>query len=228
MVGAKRFALPFARLAILAHDTGARHGDLDLAERARQRALAMAMPAAKPLGPKGRSGLGFLCRATRGGLFIGFRQSNRRGNAILDKAAQHPAQGDVERRVRLRPGSRRDASSENRLGGLHRSFSRHCCNIHDISIRANMGSIRLARSRDRSGCERSATAKVMNMNRLFYLGMLFACGLSSCSPEAPIAETEYSAKIVGDWQGTVGDIKETISFVITHPHFRRADLGRGC
>jgi len=75
-----------------------------------------------------------------------------------------------------------------------------------------MGSIRLARSCDRSGCERSATAKVMNMNRLFYLGMLFACGLSSCSPEAPIAETEYSAKIVGDWQGTVGDMKETISF----------------
>jgi hypothetical protein len=93
LVGAKRFALPFARLAILAHDTGARHGDLGLAERARERALAMAMPAAKPLGPKGRSGLGFLCRATRGGLFIGFRQSNRRGNAILDKAAQHPAQG---------------------------------------------------------------------------------------------------------------------------------------
>jgi hypothetical protein len=28
----------------------------------------------------------------------------------------------------------------------------------------------------------------------------------------PVAEAEYSAKIVGDWQGTVGDTKEAISF----------------
>jgi hypothetical protein len=50
------------------------------------------------------------------------------------------------------------------------------------------------------------------MIRLFLFGLLLACGLSSCSPEAPVAEGEYSAKIVGDWLGTVGDMKETISF----------------
>jgi hypothetical protein len=46
-----------------------------------------------------------------------------------------------------------------------------------------------------------------------FLGFLFACGLSSCSPEAPpVPEAEYSAKIVGEWQGTVGDNREVISF----------------
>jgi hypothetical protein len=53
----------------------------------------------------------------------------------------------------------------------------------------------------------------MDVTRLLCLGFLFACGLSACSPDgAPVAEPEYSAKIVGDWQGTVGDMKETISF----------------
>jgi hypothetical protein len=51
------------------------------------------------------------------------------------------------------------------------------------------------------------------MTRLVFLGLLLACGLSSCSPDGmPVAEAEYPAKIVGDWQGTVGDIRETISF----------------
>jgi hypothetical protein len=35
----------------------------------------------------------------------------------------------------------------------------------------------------------------------------------SCSPNvASVKEAEYSAKITGDWMGTVGDMKETISF----------------
>jgi hypothetical protein len=51
------------------------------------------------------------------------------------------------------------------------------------------------------------------MTRLFIFGLLFACWLSSCSPDgSPVGEAEYSAKIVGDWQGTVGDTRETISF----------------
>jgi hypothetical protein len=55
--------------------------------------------------------------------------------------------------------------------------------------------------------------KIMNMTRLGFFGLLFACGLSSCSPDgAPVGEAQYSAKIVGAWQGTVGDTKETISF----------------
>jgi hypothetical protein len=35
----------------------------------------------------------------------------------------------------------------------------------------------------------------------------------SCSRDlAPIPETQYPAGIIGDWQGTVADMKETISF----------------
>ena len=53
----------------------------------------------------------------------------------------------------------------------------------------------------------------MTTSRLFLLSLLFAGAISSCSPNgAPVAEAEYSAKIVGDWQGTVGDERETISF----------------
>jgi hypothetical protein len=48
--------------------------------------------------------------------------------------------------------------------------------------------------------------------RLLLFTFLFACGLSSCSSEAPVAEAEYPSKIVGEWQGTVGDNREVISF----------------
>ena len=52
----------------------------------------------------------------------------------------------------------------------------------------------------------------MSMIRLSFLGLLFASVLSSCSPdEASVAEAEYPARIVGNWQGTVGDTRETIS-----------------
>ena len=52
-----------------------------------------------------------------------------------------------------------------------------------------------------------------NMIRLFLAGLLIAYGLSACSPDVtPVAEAEYSAKIVGDWQGTVGGMNERISF----------------
>jgi hypothetical protein len=51
------------------------------------------------------------------------------------------------------------------------------------------------------------------MQRLVFLGLLLAFGLPSCSPdEVPVGEAQYSAKILGDWQGTVGDTRETISF----------------
>ena len=53
----------------------------------------------------------------------------------------------------------------------------------------------------------------MDMIRFSVLGLMLAFGLSSCAPEgAPIVEAQYAAKMVGDWQGTVGDLKETISF----------------
>ena len=44
-------------------------------------------------------------------------------------------------------------------------------------------------------------------------GFLFACGLSSCTPESPVAESAYSSKLVGEWRGTVErDDREVISF----------------
>jgi hypothetical protein len=53
----------------------------------------------------------------------------------------------------------------------------------------------------------------MNMIRFRLLGLMLAVGLASCAPEgAPLAESQYAAKMVGDWQGTVGDMQETISF----------------
>ena len=51
------------------------------------------------------------------------------------------------------------------------------------------------------------------MIRLASPGLFFAFALLSCSPDgASIAEAEYTAKIVGDWLGTVGSEKESISF----------------
>ena len=40
------------------------------------------------------------------------------------------------------------------------------------------------------------------------LGFCFVCCTNN---SAPVPEAEYSTKIVGDWQGTVGDLKETMS-----------------
>ncbi|MGA2258310.1 MAG: hypothetical protein ABSG53_26905 [Thermoguttaceae bacterium] len=42
--------------------------------------------------------------------------------------------------------------------------------------------------------------------------LLVALAATSCAPNTPIAESQYRAKLVGGWQGTVGDMKETISF----------------
>jgi hypothetical protein len=48
---------------------------------------------------------------------------------------------------------------------------------------------------------------------LALLMLLSAFGALSCAPEGPpFAESQYQAKLLGDWQGTVGDMKETISF----------------
>jgi hypothetical protein len=53
----------------------------------------------------------------------------------------------------------------------------------------------------------------MNLLRVSLFGLLFALCLSSCAPdEATIKEAKYASTIVGDWQGTVGDNREGISF----------------
>jgi hypothetical protein len=45
------------------------------------------------------------------------------------------------------------------------------------------------------------------------LGLLaLALGVSSCTPAKPVAEAEYGAKILGNWLGTVGNMKESITF----------------
>ena len=49
--------------------------------------------------------------------------------------------------------------------------------------------------------------------RLFFMVLLFACGLAACSPDgAAVAEADYPAKIVGNWQGEVAGENETMSF----------------
>ena len=46
------------------------------------------------------------------------------------------------------------------------------------------------------------------------LGLLLALAfcVSACTPAKPVEEAEYSAKIVGNWLGTVGDMKESVTF----------------
>jgi hypothetical protein len=44
------------------------------------------------------------------------------------------------------------------------------------------------------------------------LMLALAFGLSACTPAKPVAEAEYSSKIVGNWLGTVGDMKESMTF----------------
>jgi hypothetical protein len=54
----------------------------------------------------------------------------------------------------------------------------------------------------------------MNISCLPLLGLLLALafGLSACTPAEPVPEAEYRAKIVGNWLGTVGDMKESMTF----------------
>lgn len=48
---------------------------------------------------------------------------------------------------------------------------------------------------------------------LLMLGLLLAVAAVSCSSDsAPVPESQYAQKIAGNWQGTVGDMKETITF----------------
>jgi hypothetical protein len=49
-----------------------------------------------------------------------------------------------------------------------------------------------------------------SVGRLLLLGIIF--GFPSCAPNSPIPEADYRVKLVGDWLGTVGDTKETMSF----------------
>ncbi len=49
--------------------------------------------------------------------------------------------------------------------------------------------------------------------RLYFMCLLFACGLAACSPDAAtVVEADYPKEIVGTWQGQVAGESETISF----------------
>ena len=51
------------------------------------------------------------------------------------------------------------------------------------------------------------------MIRWCCFALLLVTGLVACSSDGTlIPEAEYAAKIVGSWQGTVGDVNEAISF----------------
>jgi len=45
-----------------------------------------------------------------------------------------------------------------------------------------------------------------------FLLLALAWIFSSDTPGRPIAEADYSAKIVGNWMGTVGEMKESVTF----------------
>ena len=46
-----------------------------------------------------------------------------------------------------------------------------------------------------------------------WLTVMLALSLLACAPTgAPIEEAQYAAKLTGGWQGTVGNMKETMTF----------------
>jgi hypothetical protein len=73
-------------------------------------------------------------------------------------------------------------------------------------VRREAGMIRMMLSNGR----RAHAASVI---RAILPGILLATLLMSCSPSGtPIPQADYAARIVGGWQGMVGDISETITF----------------
>jgi hypothetical protein len=58
----------------------------------------------------------------------------------------------------------------------------------------------------------SSLGVIMNLARSILSVLLLACALSACSPDVAVGEADYAAKIVGGWQGTVGDDAEMITF----------------
>jgi hypothetical protein len=48
--------------------------------------------------------------------------------------------------------------------------------------------------------------------RAILLGLVLAFCLTSCAPNATVPVADYPKQLVGDWQGTVGETRETIRF----------------
>ena len=72
----------------------------------------------------------------------------------------------------------------------------------------------MSNRQDHSGNFQRQSQLLMNISCLPMLSLVLALafGLSACTPAKPVAEAEYSSKIVGNWLGTVGDMKESITF----------------
>jgi hypothetical protein len=72
----------------------------------------------------------------------------------------------------------------------------------------------MSNRQDHSGNFQRQSQLLMNISCLPMLSLVLALvfGLSACTPAKPVAEAEYSSKIVGNWLGTVGDMKESIAF----------------
>ncbi len=50
------------------------------------------------------------------------------------------------------------------------------------------------------------------MKKLRPILIIVIMAIAACTPSTPIAEANYAKKIVGNWIGTVGDMKESITF----------------
>ncbi len=72
----------------------------------------------------------------------------------------------------------------------------------------------MSNRQDHSGNFQRQSQLLMNISCLPMLSLVLALvfGLSACTPAKPVAEAEYSSKIVGNWLGTVGDMKESMTF----------------
>ena len=72
----------------------------------------------------------------------------------------------------------------------------------------------MSNRQDHSGNFQRQSQLLMNISCLPMLSLMLALafGLSACTPAKPVAEAEYSSKIVGNWLGTVGDMKESMTF----------------
>jgi len=65
----------------------------------------------------------------------------------------------------------------------------------------------------RAWCWKPRTQSLVTAVLVFSLSMACALSVLSCAPTgAPIDEAQYAAKLDGSWQGTVGDVKESMTF----------------
>lgn len=70
----------------------------------------------------------------------------------------------------------------------------------------------MERHTQRWDLQRSRTRLLASTIHLLLLGSALAASVLSCTSAAPIAESQYATAIVGEWQGTVGDTRESITF----------------